>query len=77
MKNPLLYQVGGYTQTELTNPEFIKTYQGTPLEDAQKYGTKQAQDYQQNIQDLTKLDILNAQREVLPGDAGESEKYNL
>lgn len=75
-RNPLLYQVGGYAQTQLTNPEFIQTYQGTPLEQAQQYGNKQAQDYQQNIQDLTKLDILNSQREVLPGDEAESEKYN-
>jgi hypothetical protein len=59
MKNHLnCYQSGGYTPTQLTDPSFIPTYAGTPLEDAKQYGAKQAQDYQQNIADLTKLDNL-------------------
>lgn len=68
--------MGGYTPTNLQQASFIPTYAGTPLEDAQKYGTDLLNTYKSNIADLTKLDIANAQRRVIEGDTAESAKYD-
>lgn len=70
------FQTGGYVPTQLTDSAFIPTYVGTPLEDAKHYGTDLVNTYKQNIADLTKLDIANAQRKVNTADVAESAKYD-
>jgi hypothetical protein len=73
---PNLYQQGGFSPVQLSSSEFIPTYAGVPLQEAERYGEGLTKMYHQNIADLTKLDIMNANRKVLKGDEAMSEEYN-
>ncbi len=73
---PNFFQQGGYSPVQYSSSGFIPTYAGAPLEETEKIGTGLSSLYHQNIADLTKLDIMNANRKVKPGDEADSEKYN-
>lgn len=73
---PNFYQQGGFSPLQLSNSQFIPTYAGVPLAEAERYGEGLSKIYHQNIADLTKLDIMNANRKVMKGDEARSQQYN-
>ena len=71
---PDFFQSGGYTPTQLASNTFTPTYAGNSLAESEKYGEGIVNLYNQNISEMTKLDIMNASRRVNAGDQGVSDQ---
>jgi hypothetical protein len=63
-----LFQVGGYTPTQLTDFDYKPVYAGQPLEAQRFVGEKMVEVYNKNVADLSAIDILNGQRKAIDGD---------
>jgi len=75
---PDFFQQGGYSPVQFSSSQFIPVYAGAPIAEAQRNAEQTAGIYHQNLADLTKLDIMNANRKVLDsaGDQAANEKVN-
>lgn len=76
--HPDFFQRGGYSPVQFSSSEFIPTYAGAPLAEAQANAQQTAGIYHQNLADLTKIDMMNANRKIIdsPGDKAENDKIN-
>jgi hypothetical protein len=63
-----LYQLGGYTPTQLQQFNYVPTYVGQPLETQRAVGDKMLDLFNTNLAQATAVDIMNAQRKAVPGD---------
>lgn len=69
-----------FDQFMLPTSEFIQEYQGLPLAEVEKAGTALENTYLKNLTAMNQIDMLNADRRAIAGDAAKNkeigEEYN-
>ena len=70
-KSKRTYQTGGnmYANTDIFTTGFIPTYQGEPLQEIKETQAKLDQEYQTQLDNATKLDVLLGELKSIEGDS--------
>ena len=75
-----VFQLGGYTPTNLQNFNYVPTYVGKPLETQKEVGMQMMNLFNTNLAQASAVDIMNGQRQVIDGDSEVndeiSKRYN-